>query len=452
MRRVLFLTVFMSILIIGCAGDKTIETEFSIKAPEWIDGYSLYEVYVRSVTPEGTFAALENKLPELKEYGLNNIWLMPVHPIGVAGRKGSLGCPYSIKDYFAVNPEYGTMDDFDSMVEKAHELGMKVMLDMVLNHCANDHIEMENHPEWYAQDSTGAFTREVADWWDVTDWDLSNPEAQAYLDSVLVYWVKEHHIDGFRCDVAGMVPDVFWKRVIPKLLKVNPEVYMLAEWETAGMYEAGFHSTYDWTLYHRMNTHHNGEITLNELWTVIKRIETEYPPGAMPLRFVENHDQERSTSVLGEQDYRLYAAMVFTLPGIPLLYNGQETGAEHRPSLFEKETIDWANMGGEVWNFYASMLKMRNESAVLRRGEIERVELGSNKTLGYIRELNDNNILVLINFSDDEEYLKLPGEVFNEAAIWDVLYSSPPYEENKVDSQGTIALPGKGVLILQQAG
>lgn len=179
--------------------------------PDWINGKPLYEIYVRSFTPEGTLNGVQRRLPELKELGISNIWLMPIHPMGELGRKGSAGCPYSVKDYLAIGDEYGTMDDLNNLVEAAHELDMKVMMDMVLNHSANDHIEMENHPDWHMRDSLGNYTREVADWSDITDWNYEIPEVHSYLEDVLVHYVDKIKIDGFRCDVAGMVPHEFWK-------------------------------------------------------------------------------------------------------------------------------------------------------------------------------------------------------------------------------------------------
>ena len=450
MNKIAAFIILLSFLIqTGCAPntDKTGIVKNSV--PAWMDGYPLYEVYVRDITPEGTFSALEQRLPELNSFGINNLWLMPIHPIGEKGRKGTAGCPYSVRDYFEVGEEYGTMEDFDNLVKAAHNLGMKVILDMVINHCANDHVEMQNHPEWYAQDSTGNFTREVADWWDVTDWNFENPETVTYLDSMLTFWVKEHDVDGFRCDVAGMVPDEFWAKVIPNLKKIKPYLYMLAEWESPNMYNAGFHSTYDWHLYHTVKSHKEGKTIVADLWKAVSRIDSLFPPQAMPLRFVENHDQLRSRSVFGEE-YYLYAGMVFTLPGIPLLYNGQEAGETHKPSLFEKEPINWKAADGELYEFYRRMTFLRNNEEILRKGSLEKVSVGGEDILAYLRILDKKHIIIIINFGASEDYLMLPAEVFNRVHEWEELFSKPPLAIEKMGTQQTITMPPKSILIMKQ--
>lgn len=395
--------IILMLLIISTAG-----TAAENPIPGWADGYPLYEVYIRSATAEGTFAAFERTLPVLRKDGIPNLWLMPIHPIGVKGRKGSLGCPYSTRDYFKVNPEYGTEEDFRLLVDSAHKQGMRVIIDMVANHCANDYVEMNSHPDWFAQDSEGNFTREVADWSDVTDWNFDNPGAVEYLEKAMVYWVKEFDIDGYRCDVAGMVPDSFWNGVIPKLKAVKPEVFMLAEWESVNVHKAGFHATYDWNLYHRMVLQHEMNLPVDTLWQAIEWREKDYPQGAESLKFIENHDQERAYSVFGD-DYKPYAALIFTLPGIPLIYNGQEIGAVDKPSLFEREPIKWAVVDCETNEYYRKLLKLRNDNEVLRKGDLKRIETNSPMALAFTRTTNQETILVVINFSDKPEKVKLQG-------------------------------------------
>ncbi len=445
----ILLSLLLLILLISCFPKTSRQKTNTVKIPAWAEAFPFYEVYIRDFTPEGTFKAFESKLAELKELGISNTWLMPIHPIGLIGRKGSLGCPYSVQNYFAVNPEYGSMADFDDLITAAHSLDMKVIIDMVLNHCSNDYIEMPHYPDWFAQDSLGHFTREVADWSDVTDWNFANPQTSVYLDSVLTFWVKEHKIDGFRCDVAGMIPDEFWRNTIPKMQKINPDLYMLAEWETPNMYEVGFHSTYDWTLYHTMNAYLTGKTTIDDLWQAITRIDTLYSSGAMPLRFIENHDQQRALKVFGEQDYRLYAALIFTLPGIPLLYNGQEAGDTTKPSLFEKETLNWSASNGEIRKFYQKLLSLRNSEDILRQGILSRIDLHGDSLLAYTRILDGKSILTLLNFSTQEQYLKLPDTVFKNTYTWNVLYASPAPENDIIDTQQTLLLPPKSFFILK---
>ena len=450
----ILLSIFIMIVIFFTACRKSGEKAniTSENVPVWINGYPLYEIYVRSFSEEGTFKALEKRLPDLKEYGVENIWLMPIHPIGQKGKKGSLGCPYSVKDYFAVNPEYGTEEDFRELVDTVHKLGMKIIIDMVANHCANDHLEMESHPDWYAKDSTGAFTREVADWSDITDWNFDNPEVYDYLERAMLYWVEEFDIDGYRCDVAGMIPDEFWKSVIPKLKMVKEEVFMLAEWENPQMYKNGFNSDYDWNLYHRMVLHNEGEISVDSLWQAVEWRSNAFPSSGLPLRFVENHDQERTISVFGKEDFHLYAGFVFTLPGIPLLYNGQESGEMIRLSLFEKEPVKWENSDEFISVFYKEILNFRNQEKILREGDVERIFVSDNdKVLSFVRGIKKEKAVVVINFSDEPVSAKLPPDLIAKQMLWSEVYSYPASNDGKTeyDMQGSFTVRALGLRVFK---
>jgi len=403
--------------------------------PAWAEGYPFYEVYIRDISPEGTFIAFEARLPQLKADGIANLWLMPIHPIGEKGRKGSLGCPYSARDYFQVNPEYGTEADFKSLVIAVHSLGMRIIIDMVANHCANDYVEMENHPDWFAQDSAGNFTREAADWSDVTDWNFDNPGAVDYLERAMVYWVKEFAIDGYRCDVAGMVPDSFWQRVIPQLKAVKPDIFMLAEWESPQIHLDGFNATYDWNLYHRMILQHEKDLPVDTLWQAIEWREIDYPQEAVSLKFVENHDQERAYSVFGE-DFRVEAALIFTLPGIPLIYNGQEYGAVEKPSLFEKETIT-NNDSTNIHSYYKQLLAFRNnaQAEVFRTGNIERIDIyGSDNVLAFTRNLQNKTALVILNLSAESRPIKLADNFYHKTQSWKYVKHSKLGNKSPSDS------------------
>ncbi|MBU1651602.1 hypothetical protein KKA00_05240 [bacterium] len=427
----LLIMVMLAVTIFGCQRSPAPEM---LVEDQWFAGYPLLEIYTRAYSPEGTFKALEEDLPELQRAGLNNLWLMPIHPIGDAGRKGEMGCPYSVKDYFEAAEEYGTMEDFASLVNAAHDLGMRVIIDMVINHSANDHVEMENHPDWYFHDSTGTFSREVADWWDVTDWNFDNHEVWDYLEAALLYWVMDYNVDGYRCDVAGMVPDGFWQRVIPNVREIKPDFYMLAEWDTPQMAVNGFNSDYDWTLYHKMAAHRNSEASLEDVWSAVEKYQNDYPQDFFPLRFIENHDQERAYAVFGDT-YRAYASLIFTLPGIPLIYNGQEIGADHKPSLFEREPIDWEAGDEKILKTYQRLIDMRNKTEVLRTGALERYLLPEGtECLAFYRTSASDTAFVLINFSGEEVKIELPEAVASEYYIWG----------RKTDAPATETLPSCG--------
>ncbi|NIV14775.1 MAG: alpha-amylase, partial [Aliifodinibius sp.] len=199
--------------------------------PSWAKQGVLYELYLRAFTEEGTFRAAIEKLDHLKKLGVDIIWLMPIYPIGEEGRKGRLGSPYAVKNFRSINPELGNEEDFRLLIDEIHKRQMKVLLDIVPNHAANDHPLIDAHPEWFMQDEDGNFIRVEEDWTDVIDFTYQNPQMRRYMKENLFYWVREFDIDGYRCDVAGMVPHDFWADVIPALREIKPDLFLLAEWE-----------------------------------------------------------------------------------------------------------------------------------------------------------------------------------------------------------------------------
>ena len=265
-RTTFYLKLSGIIMMIGISGyliscsikNKNMKRESSVTHPEWSRNSVIYEVNLRQYTPEGTFKAFEQHLPRLKELGVDILWLMPINPIGITNRKGILGSCYSIKDYLAVNPDFGTMDDFKNLVNRAHSLGMKVIIDWVANHSSWDNNLITEHPEWYTHDSTGKIISPNADWTDVADLDYSQPGIREYMKDAMIFWIKETDIDGFRCDMAGMVPVDFWNNAVPVIKKVKP-VFMIAEWDTPEMHDTAFDMTYGWELFHLMNSIARGE-------------------------------------------------------------------------------------------------------------------------------------------------------------------------------------------------
>ena len=249
----------------------------------------IYEANVRQFTPEGTFKAFEEHLPRLKELGVDILWLMPIHPIGVENRKGGLGSYYSIKDYRGVNPEFGDLDDFKSLVNKAHELGMYVILDWVANHTAWDHAWVTEHPEYYTKNLDGTM-KSPFDWTDVVELDFKNQEMQDAMLADMMYWVEENGIDGFRCDVAGEVPVEFWNTARAELDKVKP-VFMLAEAEQPNHHVNAFDMSYAWELHHIMNEIAKGNKNAKAINTYFAKHDTLYPTDAYRLYFITNHDE-----------------------------------------------------------------------------------------------------------------------------------------------------------------
>ncbi|RLA58824.1 MAG: alpha-amylase, partial [Epsilonproteobacteria bacterium] len=272
MKKILF-PLFISLFLVACSNNQSQQVESSeqenttsvsqeLKHVEWSINATIYEANIRQMTPEGTFKALEAKLPEIKDLGVKIIWLMPIQPIGELNRKGGMGSYYSVMDYTAVNPEFGTMDDFKSLVNKAHKMDMKILLDWVANHTSWDNVWIADHPDWFTKDSLGNFMAPNPDWSDVMDLNYDNMEMRAAMIDAMRYWVVETDVDGFRCDVAYMVPTDFWNNVRIALDAEKP-VFMLAEAEQTDLHLQAFDMTYGWELMHIMNHIASGDSTLS---------------------------------------------------------------------------------------------------------------------------------------------------------------------------------------------
>lgn len=315
----------------------------------------IYSVYVRNHTPEGTFRAVIPDLDRIRALGTDIIWFLPIHPIGVEGKKGTLGCPYANRDYRSVNPAYGTMDDFKALVQEIHARGMKCMIDVVYNHTSPDSTLYREHPDFFYHGADGKPGNKMGDWSDVIDLDYHNPDLWAYQIESLKFWAGI--VDGFRCDVASFVPLAFWKAARKAVSAVNPEAIWLAETvhQSFGclarykgvrseldydMYEA-FDMEYEYDIREAFDKYLQGKIVLSHYLDMLNFQEAIYPANYNKLRFLENHDQPRICSyVTDEQALRNYTAMLYFLKGTTLLYAGQEFENDHLPSLFEKEPID----------------------------------------------------------------------------------------------------------------
>ena len=315
----------------------------------------IYSVYVRNHTPEGTFRAVIPDLDRIKSLGTDIIWFLPIHPIGEAGKKGSLGCPYANRDYRTVNPAYGTMEDFQALVDAIHARGMKCMIDVVYNHTSPDSVLFREHPEFFYRGPDGRPGNKMGDWSDVIDLDYSHPGLWDYLTETLVGWAKI--VDGFRCDVASFVPLAFWEHARAEVAKVNPDCIWLAETVHLSFgclaRRNGIPSTLDYDAYSAFDLEYEydirevfdkylqGKIALSHYLDMLNYQEGAYPANYNKLRFLENHDQPRIASFLWDETaLKNYTAMLYFLKGTTLIYAGQEFENEHLPSLFEKEPIE----------------------------------------------------------------------------------------------------------------
>lgn len=376
----------------------------------WVKQSIIYEIYPRAFSKEGTFTNIEKKLPELNKLGVTVLWLMPIHPVGVEKRKGSLGSPYSIQDYYGINPEFGTLDDFKKLVDRTHEEGLKIIIDLVANHTAWDSKMFREHPDWFTKDTSGNFVPPVADWSDVADLNYDNRDMRRYMIEMMKYWVRDIGIDGFRCDVSEMVPTDFWNDARAALDSIKP-VMMLSEGQYPDHHLHAFDLTYSWNFYHTMATVFKGEKTATELDSVLIREAAAYPKGSIRMRFSSNHDENAwdmaDVDKFGPEGAKLAAVLVNTYPGAPLLYNGQEVGNSIKLGLFEKFDIDWTK-GKEYREFYTTLYRIRKANPALAAGDYQMVKTNSpEQVYAFIRTDGKNTVLALFNFSDKERKVTL---------------------------------------------
>jgi glycosidase len=376
-----------------------------IKHPEWSKNATIYQVNTRQFTPEGTLRAAEAHLPRLKDLGVDILWLMPIHPIGETNRKGTLGSPYSVRDYYNVNPEFGALEDLNHFVRAAHKLGMRVILDWVANHTAWDNLLVEQHPEWYARDWKGDFhPTPWWDWEDIIDLDYSQPAVRQYMTEALCYWVREADIDGYRCDVAGFVPTDFWNQARKELDAIKP-VFMLAEWESKDLHAEAFDMTYAWTWHDAVHAIAMGKADLGALFKYYSWNEKAYPHDIMRMNFVTNHDKNAWDGT----EYELFgdaleAAIVLSVvsEGMPLIYNGQEAGNTRRLKFFEKDPIEWkAHPMGEL---YKKLLALKKANTALWNAHwgarmIHATNSAPDQVFSFVRQNERDKVFAVINFS-----------------------------------------------------
>lgn len=373
--------------------------------PEWARGATIYQVFVRTFTPEGTFAAATARLPEIRDLDVDIVYLLPFHPIGIERRKGSLGSPYSVRDYRAIDPALGTADDFRTFVETAHSLDLRVMMDLVANHSAWDNPLIVEHPDWYVRSAAGEVQPPNADWTDVAELNYDNAELRRYMIETSLYWVNEFAVDGFRSDAAEQVPADFWRSWREALKAANPDLLLLSESGGLEMYRAGFEVAYDWETRDKfIKALLTPELTQQALdpITAEQRSANEQ---LWRLRYLENHDQERIAAATNRSvQRRAAAAFLLTLPGLPLIYAGQEIGATERPSLFDPHTVNFAAGDQNLRAIYAGLIKLRKQHPALRDGMFTSLSTNNQQFLLFERATAEQRVLVFINMQSKPEY------------------------------------------------
>lgn len=399
------------ILAIGCSETSEQLPVSKVEHPEWSKNASIYEVNIRQYTPEGTFNAFREDLPRLQAMGVDILWLMPIHPIGEVNRKGSLGSYYAVKDFKAVNPEFGTEEDFQALVDEAHDLGMKVIIDWVANHSAWDNVWTVNK-DWYTLDDEGNFVPPVEDWSDVIDFNYDNEEMRAAMHDALQYWVREFNIDGYRCDVAGMVPTDFWVKAHTELDKIK-DVFMLAEDGEPELLIEAFDMNYAWEYAHVIREIAAGEQTFDDLDALFARDAERFPPNGYRMYFTTNHDENSwngSDTELYGPNFENFAVLSATVAGMPLIYTSQESGLDKRLAFFEKDEVEWD--GYKYEDFYRTLLTIQETNEALWNGEFggDRTRIESQEgTYAYSRKKDGNEVIVAINITEQPVEMTVPS-------------------------------------------
>ena len=390
--------------------------------PDWSYNAVIYEMNVRQYTPEGTFAAAAEELPRLQKLGVDVIWLMPIYPIGVDQRKGTLGSYYAISDYCTVNPEFGTMADFEDFLARAHDAGFKVILDWVANHTSPDAVWESGKPsDWYVRDSLGNTVTQY-DWTDIAELNYDNKDMREEMRRSMRFWLDKG-VDGFRCDMACEVPLDFWRETLPELRKEYPGTYYLAEGENPELHRDAFDASYAWELHHLLNDIAKGKKSAADLKAYIGKDAAACPPEAFRLMFTSNHDEN---SWAGTEFERMgdaadvMALLTFLLPsGQPLIYTGQEIGYDHRFEFFEKDPVpawEW----NERSDFYRSLVDMRHAHPALAAGEkggaIEYLDTDAADVLVFSRSVSASEsldgeadeVIAAVNLGAEDADISLP--------------------------------------------
>lgn len=399
MKRLFLITL---LFVLACSQDQKPVT--GISHPDWSRNKVIYELNVRQFSTSGTFKAVELRLASIKDLGVGIIWLMPIQPIGEKNRKGVLGSYYSVKDYLKINPEFGTMEDFKKLVNRIHELGMYVIIDWVANHTAWDNALTQSHPEWFNRDSLGNLIPPVEGWQDVVDLNYDNKELWTYMIEAMKFWVREGDVDGFRCDVAEMVPIEFWNRAGKELNTVKP-VFMLAEGEQPWLNEKAFDMTYSWNIFHAMNKIAAGQKSARYIDTLLWQEEKDYPANALRMRFTSNHDENSWNGTVFERyggGVETFAVLSATLPGVPMIYSGQEAGMDKRLKFFDRDPIEWRI--NNYRRFYRRLLGLYPVNPALHKGAMEKLATDNDDFVyAFVRSSGSKKVVVILNLSAREQ-------------------------------------------------
>ena len=374
------------------------------QSPDWLRSSVVYEIFPRNFSKQGDLNAITARLDELKDLGVNILWLMPIHPTGEKMKKGSVGSPFAVRDFYAINPDYGTTNDLKRLVDEAHKRDMKVVMDIVAGQTSWDSVLMA-HPDFYLKDTNGAIIPPSPVWTDVAGLNYANPDVRGYMIDMMKYWMKDYGVDGFRCDVAPNVPVDFWESAHAELEKLNPQVIVLAD---AGAKPAMLYKAFDldssWALVNTLDAVMSSIEPANYMQESWLHTFQQFPKGALHLRFTDNHEVTRAVVRYGMNGALAAQVMMLTLDGVPLFYNGMEVGdatESSDPALFEKMPVFWQPGGRPpLRDIYRDLIKLRKHYGAFYNGDVDWPEnTAPAEVVSFLRRDAKDEFLVLINLS-----------------------------------------------------
>lgn len=414
---------------------------------EWVKDAVIYEIFPRQYSNKGDFNSITKDLDRLQNLGVTVLWIMPIHPIGKLKAKGTVGSPYAVQDFYAINPDYGTSDDFKRLVSEAQKRGMKVIIDIVANHTSWDSVMMKTKG-FHTTNEKGEIIPPVPDWADVADLNYNNPELRKYMIEMLKMWVRDYNLDGFRCDVAGFVPTDFWETARAEVDKIKPNTIWLAEWESPDLLVNAFDLDYSWNMHASLYSVLQGRDSAQKIRQTWESDKARMPKNSIRMRFSDNHDEERAVVRFGEKGALAGQALAFTLDGVPMFYNGMEVGDSTdsgAPALFEKLPINWGfvERRQEFPKFYKSMIDLRKNNIALRRGDLTWLKNSDeNRIVTFMRKSGTQEILVAINMTSYPFF----GSVEASGNFEDIT----PSVENKQVGLPSLSLEGFGFRIFRK--
>jgi glycosidase len=399
--------------------------------PTWLAESVIYEINTPVFSAAGNFAGVTARLDDLRALGVNLLWLMPVHPVGRVNAKPPFGSLYAVRDYYGIDPGLGTSADLHHLIGEAHRRGMRVIIDIVANHTAWDSVLME-HPDFYKHDAQGRIAAPNPDWLDVAALDYGNPKVRTYMTAMLEHWVREFDLDGFRCDVAGLVPVDFWEAARERLEQIKPDIVMLAEWDDPALLRRAFDIDYSWPLYKTLKPVMAGTSPASEIRKTWEEQKARYRPGALHMRFSDNHDEQRAIALFGLEGAMAAAVLMFGLDGVPLVYNGMEVGDSTESggdAMFSRLKIFWPIEARrpQFLPFFKKLIAVRRGSKTLQHGNLEWMDHSESERAVLFRRRGPEEMLVAVNLSNRPVRLRWEGglraseyrPVFGEAMLGD---------------------------------